>query len=80
MNYGKRKHPIHVFRVFVGVKDTGVGYAYDTAQATADKAVEHVIARLNDAGLCGMEITGCKDLCYRRDYVGGTLEYLIRIV
>ena len=70
---------LHVFRVFVSVKGTDAGYSYDTAQSNADRAVEHVTSRLTDAGLHNLEITGCKDIGYRRDYIGGTLEYLIRI-
>ena len=70
---------LHVFRVYISIKGTDAGYTYDTVQHCADDEIERTINRLNNAGVRGVEITGCKDLGYRRNYVGCTLEYLIRI-
>ena len=70
---------LHVFRVYISIKGTDAGYTYDTAQHCADDAIERTINRLNNAGVRGVEITGCKDLGYGGNYVDGTLEYLIRI-
>lgn len=77
----KRKYSaLHVYRIFVSIKGTDAGYAYDTAQQTADKAIEHFLDRMANAGVYNLDITGCKDLGFRRNYIGNTLEYLIRIV
>lgn len=75
----KRKYTSpHVFRVFIGLTGTDAKYFYDTTQPTADRALEHVMERLTNAGIYGVKIIRYKDLGYRRKYVDGTLEHLIR--